>query len=254
MEIADCSLNVHRQCVRVVEESCTGPLVRKEKGNDRISKLMDRIRLERKPPSSFHHNTRHQQQNLHESELRRIIIPGKCKESYINFRFFSRTSEARGGRDELPDGWRKWWVLHSTSLILWKQLFRLRRSPLSHFTHNVFTHSDRSGINVLVNCVERFLVQCQLAAISLRRIFSRTSCPFYQKSSFTSFSFLLYWTEKKHWLKTTMTDFRGAIWFVNIAGGLLSIHHFSWKGENDTNNRANDIMQWQASSTPMGAP
>ncbi|XP_029032097.2 rho guanine nucleotide exchange factor 11 isoform X2 [Osmia bicornis bicornis] len=52
---SDCSLSVHRQCVRVVEESCPGPLVvRKER--DRISKLMERIRPERKPPSSHHHH------------------------------------------------------------------------------------------------------------------------------------------------------------------------------------------------------
>lgn len=54
--ITDCSLSVHRQCVRVVEENCPGPLVRKERGNDRISKLMERIRPERKPPSSHHHH------------------------------------------------------------------------------------------------------------------------------------------------------------------------------------------------------
>ncbi|KAG5324046.1 ARHGC factor, partial [Pseudoatta argentina] len=50
----DCSLNVHRQCVRVVEENCPGPLMRKERANDRISKLMERIRPERKLPSSHH--------------------------------------------------------------------------------------------------------------------------------------------------------------------------------------------------------
>lgn len=56
--LTDCSLSVHRQCVRVVEENCPGPLVRKERTNDRISKLMERIRLERKPPSS-HHSQNH---------------------------------------------------------------------------------------------------------------------------------------------------------------------------------------------------
>ncbi|XP_025161774.1 uncharacterized protein LOC105192214 isoform X2 [Harpegnathos saltator] len=53
---SDCSLSVHRQCVRVVEENCPGPLMRKERTNDRISKLMERIRPERKPPSSHHHH------------------------------------------------------------------------------------------------------------------------------------------------------------------------------------------------------
>lgn len=55
--LTDCSLSVHRQCVRVVEENCPGPLVRKERANDRISKLMERIRPERKPPSSHHHHS-----------------------------------------------------------------------------------------------------------------------------------------------------------------------------------------------------
>ncbi|XP_011861352.1 PREDICTED: rho guanine nucleotide exchange factor 12 isoform X3 [Vollenhovia emeryi] len=65
---SDCSLSVHRQCVRVVEENCPGPLVRKERANDRISKLMERIRPERKPPSSHHH---HHSQN-HISHLDKI--------------------------------------------------------------------------------------------------------------------------------------------------------------------------------------
>lgn len=45
--VSDCALNIHRQCVKVVEENCPGPLVKKEKGNDRISKLMEKIRPER---------------------------------------------------------------------------------------------------------------------------------------------------------------------------------------------------------------
>ncbi|XP_034949191.1 rho guanine nucleotide exchange factor 12 isoform X2 [Chelonus insularis] len=59
----DCSLSVHRQCVRVIEENCPGPLPRKERGNDRISKLMERIRPERKPPSSHHHHHHHHSSN-----------------------------------------------------------------------------------------------------------------------------------------------------------------------------------------------
>ncbi|XP_012276921.1 rho guanine nucleotide exchange factor 11 [Orussus abietinus] len=68
-QCTDCSLNVHRQCVRVVEENCPGPVVRKEKANDRISKLMERIRLERKPPSSHHHH--HSQNQMHLERLKR---------------------------------------------------------------------------------------------------------------------------------------------------------------------------------------
>ncbi|KAL1124673.1 hypothetical protein AAG570_001297 [Ranatra chinensis] len=54
-QCSNCGLNIHRNCVKVVEENCPGPMVKKEKGNDRISKLMDRIRPEnaRRKPSSF---------------------------------------------------------------------------------------------------------------------------------------------------------------------------------------------------------
>lgn len=56
--IADCLLNIHRgACVKGLEENCPGPLLKKEKTNDRISKLMDRIRPERgetrRKPSSL---------------------------------------------------------------------------------------------------------------------------------------------------------------------------------------------------------
>lgn len=43
---ADCILNIHRLCVKVLDENCPGPF-KKDKGNDRISKLMDKIRPER---------------------------------------------------------------------------------------------------------------------------------------------------------------------------------------------------------------
>ncbi|KAL6428551.1 hypothetical protein ACFW04_007884 [Cataglyphis niger] len=66
---SDCSLSVHRQCVRVVEENCPGPLVRKERANDRISKLMERIRPERKPPSHHHHHS--QNHILHLDKIKR---------------------------------------------------------------------------------------------------------------------------------------------------------------------------------------
>lgn len=55
---ADCLLNIHRACVKILDENCLGPLVKKDKTNDnRISKLMDKIRPERndtkrKPSSS----------------------------------------------------------------------------------------------------------------------------------------------------------------------------------------------------------
>ena len=51
-----CLLNIHRWCVRPLEEECPGPL-KKDKPNDRISKLMDRIRPERearRKPSNLH--------------------------------------------------------------------------------------------------------------------------------------------------------------------------------------------------------
>ncbi|XP_025073904.1 uncharacterized protein LOC105426685 [Pogonomyrmex barbatus] len=68
---SDCSLSVHRQCVRVVEENCPGPLVRKERTNDRISKLMERIRPERKFPSSHHHLQNH---TSHCYEIREKVV------------------------------------------------------------------------------------------------------------------------------------------------------------------------------------
>lgn len=33
--------------MKVLDENCPGPLIKKDKGNDRISKLMDKIRPER---------------------------------------------------------------------------------------------------------------------------------------------------------------------------------------------------------------
>ncbi|XP_054285231.1 rho guanine nucleotide exchange factor 12 [Macrosteles quadrilineatus] len=53
-QCSDCGLNIHRACVKVLDESCPGPMVKKEKGNDRISKLMERIMPEqRRKPSSL---------------------------------------------------------------------------------------------------------------------------------------------------------------------------------------------------------
>ncbi|XP_073986570.1 rho guanine nucleotide exchange factor 2 isoform X3 [Rhodnius prolixus] len=51
-QCSNCGLNIHRSCVNVLEEYCPGPMVKKDRGNDRISKLMERIRPEnpkRKP-------------------------------------------------------------------------------------------------------------------------------------------------------------------------------------------------------------
>ncbi|BES88384.1 Regulator of G protein signalling-like domain [Nesidiocoris tenuis] len=54
-QCSNCGLNIHRHCVNVIEENCPGPMTKKERGNDRISKLMDRIRPEnaRRKPSSL---------------------------------------------------------------------------------------------------------------------------------------------------------------------------------------------------------
>nr|XP_018910906.1 PREDICTED: rho guanine nucleotide exchange factor 11 isoform X3 [Bemisia tabaci] len=56
-QCTNCNLNIHRPCVKTLEENCPGPLERKkEKGNDRISKLMEKIRPERetrRKPSSL---------------------------------------------------------------------------------------------------------------------------------------------------------------------------------------------------------
>ena len=45
--VADCEMNIHKGCVRIIEESCIGAIHRKERGNDRISKIVDRFRPER---------------------------------------------------------------------------------------------------------------------------------------------------------------------------------------------------------------
>jgi len=43
---ADCKLNIHRQCSKVVDESCPGPLPQAKRlaHNDKISKFMGKIR------------------------------------------------------------------------------------------------------------------------------------------------------------------------------------------------------------------
>ncbi|XP_039278678.1 uncharacterized protein LOC111045203 [Nilaparvata lugens] len=54
-QCSNCHLNIHRHCVKVLDENCPGPMVKKEKGNDRISKFMEKIRPEntRRKPSSL---------------------------------------------------------------------------------------------------------------------------------------------------------------------------------------------------------
>ncbi|XP_049947782.1 rho guanine nucleotide exchange factor 12 [Schistocerca serialis cubense] len=54
-QCTDCSYNIHRNCVRDFEEHCPGPAPKKDKTNDRISKVMEIIRTgretKRKPSS-----------------------------------------------------------------------------------------------------------------------------------------------------------------------------------------------------------
>ncbi|VVC42474.1 Hypothetical protein CINCED_3A018960 [Cinara cedri] len=58
-QCTNCLLNIHRSCVKTLDENCPGPIVnKKDKANNHISKLMDRIRPERndtrkKPGSNF---------------------------------------------------------------------------------------------------------------------------------------------------------------------------------------------------------
>ncbi|XP_046401357.1 rho guanine nucleotide exchange factor 11 isoform X3 [Ischnura elegans] len=55
-QCTNCQMNIHRQCTRTLEENCAGPLLKKERANDRISKLMEKIRPERearRKPSSL---------------------------------------------------------------------------------------------------------------------------------------------------------------------------------------------------------
>ncbi|XP_043278903.1 rho guanine nucleotide exchange factor 11 isoform X2 [Venturia canescens] len=85
-----CSLSVHRLCVRVVEENCPGPLNRKERtsANDRISRIMERIRPERKPPSHHHH---HSQNHMH------LIERAKRGEEDAGVMTDGENGEHRGG-------------------------------------------------------------------------------------------------------------------------------------------------------------
>lgn len=46
----DCFLNIHRPCAKTLDETCPGPAMKKERANDRIRTLMDRIRPERGDP------------------------------------------------------------------------------------------------------------------------------------------------------------------------------------------------------------
>lgn len=39
----NCELNIHRNCSKLLEETCTGPL-QKRHGENKISKLMEKIR------------------------------------------------------------------------------------------------------------------------------------------------------------------------------------------------------------------
>ena len=82
--LSDCSLSVHRRCVHVVDENCPGPLIRKERANDRISRIMERIRPERKPPSSHHH---HSQNHMHLSKSSLLFIKSQSKLELITFVF-----------------------------------------------------------------------------------------------------------------------------------------------------------------------
>ncbi|XP_071449532.1 rho guanine nucleotide exchange factor 11 isoform X2 [Hetaerina americana] len=55
-QCTNCQMNIHRLCTRTLEENCAGPLLKKERANDRISKLMEKIRPERearRKPSSL---------------------------------------------------------------------------------------------------------------------------------------------------------------------------------------------------------
>ncbi|KAG8222209.1 hypothetical protein J437_LFUL001301 [Ladona fulva] len=55
-QCTNCQMNIHRYCYKSLEEICAGPLLKKERANDRISKLMEKIRPERearRKPSSL---------------------------------------------------------------------------------------------------------------------------------------------------------------------------------------------------------
>ncbi|XP_065207030.1 rho guanine nucleotide exchange factor 12 isoform X3 [Planococcus citri] len=45
-----CNLNIHRPCAKVLEETCPGPAMKKDRGNDKLRNFMDKIRPERNDP------------------------------------------------------------------------------------------------------------------------------------------------------------------------------------------------------------
>ncbi|XP_014249554.1 rho guanine nucleotide exchange factor 11 isoform X3 [Cimex lectularius] len=69
-QCSNCGLNIHRHCVNVLEEYCPGPMVKKERGNDRISKLMEKIRPEntKRKPSSLNFAQVERAKRLQEEE------------------------------------------------------------------------------------------------------------------------------------------------------------------------------------------
>ncbi|XP_015111917.1 rho guanine nucleotide exchange factor 12 isoform X6 [Diachasma alloeum] len=108
-QCTDCSLSVHRPCVRVVEENCPGPVVRKERANDALSKLMERIyRPERKPPSShhYHQNQLHLVERAKRAEEEGALIDGENGEHRGVASGNTRSSAERGrlfGFNDHPD-------------------------------------------------------------------------------------------------------------------------------------------------------
>uniref|UniRef100_A0A0C9S1B8 ARHGEF12_2 protein n=1 Tax=Fopius arisanus TaxID=64838 RepID=A0A0C9S1B8_9HYME len=108
-QCSDCSLSVHRPCVRVVQEDCPGPHIRKEKANDALSKLMERIyRPERKPPSShhYHQNQLHLVERTKRAEEEGALIDGENGEHRGLASGNARTSAERGrlfGFNDHPD-------------------------------------------------------------------------------------------------------------------------------------------------------
>ena len=83
MSCLGCLLNIHRWCVRTLEESCAGPLVKKDKGNDRISKLMDRIRPEQTRRKPSHLNATHSKCRKVDSHTPHVSLHTQTRNLYI---------------------------------------------------------------------------------------------------------------------------------------------------------------------------
>ncbi|KAF6215351.1 hypothetical protein GE061_010103 [Apolygus lucorum] len=120
---SNCGLNIHRRCVNVLEENCPGPMVnKKENRNDRIRKLVDKIR-ERKPSSPSVPNDRPKK------------VPEEAESAEPDTGTFdcANASSLRGGRPSRPPPRRR----------------PLRQGPFMEIVSALMEHNEASNTKSL---------------------------------------------------------------------------------------------------------